>query len=380
MIIQNLPIRVLVVDDSAFMRNTLSIMLMKYPDVRVVGTAKTGREALSQVAKLTPDVMTLDVDMPEMNGLEVLERVMVDYPIPIVMVSGLTYEGAEETFQALARGAFDFIPKQQRISPGDLGALESRLYEKIKSAFDNKTRFLQSLGKIATGSGGSSSINLASFTPAFPGMANGACNVRRGHVPNRVRQVTVDLIVIGGSTGAPQVLSEMFCHMPESLPVPILMVQHMPIFFTTVFASQLAKCSRVPVREGRDGDRLEPGKAILAPGDHHVTISRDAQGFPNIKISDEPRDRLYWPCIDLLLTSAAKHYGERVLVLILSGMGRDGLMGCQQIKAHGGKVLVQDEQSSMVFGMNRAVWEAGLADESIPGSQVGPRLMELVGG
>ena len=118
----------------------------------------------------------------------------------------------------------------------------------------------------------------------------------------------------------------------------------------------------------------------MAPGDHHITISRDAQGIPNIKISDEPRDRLYWPCIDLLLTSAAKQYGERVLVLILSGMGRDGLVGCQQIKAHGGKVLVQDQQSSLVFGMNRAVWEAGLADECIPGSQVGPRLMELVGG
>ena len=165
MITQSPPIRVLVVDDSTFMRNTLSTMLMKYPDVQVVGTAKTGREALSQVAKLAPDVMTLDVDMPEMNGLEVLDRVMVDHPIPIVMVSSLTHEGAEETFQALARGAFDYIPKQQRVSPGDLGALETRLYEKIKSAFDNKTRFLQSLEKTVTGSGKSSLVKLASFTP-----------------------------------------------------------------------------------------------------------------------------------------------------------------------------------------------------------------------
>ncbi len=380
MITQRLPIRVLVVDDSTFMRNTLSTMLMKYPDVRVVGTAKNGVEALTQVVKLAPDVMTLDVDMPEMNGLEVLDRVMSEHPIPIVMVSSLTQEGAEETFQALARGAFDFIPKQQRVSPGDLGALETRLYEKIKSAFENKTRFLQGLGKTAAGPGKQFPDNMAQGTPGFSGKTNGTFNAREGRVPDRVRQIAVDLIVIGGSTGAPQVLSEMFRQLPGSLPVPLLMVQHMPIFFTTVFAAQLAKCARVCVREGRDGDRLEPGKAILAPGDHHITISRDAQGTPNIKISDEPRDRLYWPCIDLLLTSAAKQFGERVLVLILSGMGRDGLVGCQQIKAHGGKVLVQDQQSSLVFGMNRAVWEAGLLDEGIPGSEVGLRLMELVGG
>ncbi|MGD9849813.1 MAG: chemotaxis-specific protein-glutamate methyltransferase CheB [Nitrospirales bacterium] len=380
MITQTHSIRVLVVDDSTFMRNTISTMLMKYPDVQVVGTAKNGREALLQVARVAPDVMTLDVDMPEMNGLEVLDRVMAAHPIPVVMVSSLTHAGAAETFQALARGAFDFIHKQQRVSPGDLGPLEARLYEKIKSAFDNKSRFLHSLGKRQTGLAGCTEVKFASPASVLSGMARGTGDVRSGETSVRVRQVTADLLVIGGSTGAPQVLTEMFRHIPESFPVPILIVQHMPKFFTSVFASQLAKCARIPVREGRDGDVLEAGKALIAPGDHHVTVNRDAHGVPNIRISDEPRDRLYWPCIDLALSSAAKHYGERVLALILSGMGQDGLVGCRQIRAGGGKVLVQDEQSSMVYGMNRAVWEAGFADEMIPGPHVGPRLMEIVGG
>lgn len=373
-------IRVLVVDDSTFMRNTISTMLMKYPDVQVVGTAKNGREALLQVAKVAPDVMTLDVDMPEMNGLEVLDRVMVDHPIPVVMVSSLTHEGAAETFQALALGAFDFISKQQRISPGDLGPLEARLYEKIKSAFDNKARFLHSLEKQQTGLSRCDQLKLGMPISVLAGMTNGASDYRAGGTSLRVRQVTADLLVIGGSTGAPQVLTDMFRHIPESFPVPILIVQHMPKFFSTVFASQLAKCARIPVREGRDGDMLEAGKALIAPGDQHVTVNRNSHGVPIIKISDEPRDRLYWPCIDLALSSAAKHYGGRVLALILTGMGQDGLAGCREVKARGGTVLVQDEQSSVVYGMNRAVWEAGFADGMIPGSHVGPRLMEMVGG
>lgn len=379
MITQTHPIRVLVVDDSTFMRNTLSTMLMKYPDVQVVGTAQNGREALWQVAKVAPDVMTLDVDMPEMNGLEVLDRVMVDHPIPVVMVSSLTHEGAEETFQALARGAFDFVPKQQRVSPGDLGPLEIRLYEKIKSAFDNKSRFLQRVGKRKPRLIGEPDGIMARTIWDSSRMASEVPEVRPCKSLLRARHLTVDLLVIGGSTGAPQVLTELLRHIPESFPVPILIVQHMPKFFTAVFASQLAKCARIPVREGRDGDILEAGKAIVAPGDHHVTLHRDAHGRPNIHISDEPRDRLYWPCIDLALTSAAKHYGERVLAVILTGMGQDGLVGCQHIKARGGIVLVQDEQSSMVYGMNRAVWEAGFADDTIHGSYLGPHLMEIVG-
>lgn len=380
MIAQASPIRVLVVDDSTFMRNTLSTMLMKYPDVQIVGTAKNGREALAHVVKMSPDVMTLDVDMPEMNGLEVLDRVMGDHPLPVVMVSSLTHEGAEETFQALARGAFDFIPKQQRISLGDLGPLEVRLYEKIKSAFDNKQRFLRSLGKGETGAKGGAqrSVRPPQVTGhhrSFSGSDN-----RVGETPLRVQKVNADLLVIGGSTGGPQVLTELFQHLPGSFPIPILIVQHMPKFFTTVFASQLAKISRMSIQEGQEGEILQRGKAVIAPGDHHVTVTRNGQGRPVIHISEEPRDRPYWPCIDLALTSASKHFGSRVLAVILTGMGQDGMMGCQDIKSHGGKILVQDELSSMVYGMNRAVWDAGLADEMVSGSNLAQRLVEMVGG
>jgi len=378
MIAQALPIRVLVVDDSTFMRNTLSTMLMKYPDVQVVGTAKNGWEALSQVATVSPDVMTLDVEMPGMNGLEVLERVMADHPLPIVMVSQVTQEGAWETFQALARGAFDFFPKRQRVSFGDLESLEARLYEKIKSAFENKQRFLRSLGKDEAGSPSfvERFADRTSFTQRYSVKHDGDSLL--GDTATRIKHLNADLLVIGGSTGGAQVLSEMVRYIPEWFPMPILIVQHMPKFFTKVFASQLGKIARIPVHEGQDGEILEKGKAVLAPGDQHATVVRNAQGAPMISISDEPCDRPYWPSIDLALTSAAKQFGAGVLAVILTGMGQDGMVGCQEIKKQGGKVLVQDEPSSMVYGMNRAVWEAGLADEMVSGSHLGPRLVELV--
>lgn len=379
MIAQALPIRVLVVDDSTFMRNTLSTMLMKYPDVQVVGTAKNGWEALSQVATVSPDVMTLDVEMPGMNGLEVLDRIMADHPLPIVMVSQVTQEGAQETFQALARGAFDFLPKQQRVSLGDLGPLEARLYEKIKSAFENKQRFLRNFGKHTKGflPFPESHAENPHFTHRHP--VNHAVDALMGDTAVRLNHMNADLLIIGGSTGGAQVLCEMVRYIPESFPLPILIVQHMPKFFTTVFASQLEKIAWIPVHEGQDGEILEKGKAVLAPGDRHATIIRNAQGAPIIRISDEPCDRPFWPSIDLALTSAAKQFGSRVLAVILTGMGQDGMIGCQEIKNQGGKVLVQDERSSMVYGMNRAVWEAGLADEMVSGSHLGPRLVELVG-
>lgn len=380
MIAQALPIRVLVVDDSSFMRNTLSTMLMRYPDIQVVGTAKNGQEALVQVAKVSPDVMTLDVDMPEMNGLEVLDRVMANHPLPVVMVSSLTQEGAHETFQALSRGAFDFISKHQRVSLGDLAPLEARLYEKIKSAFHNKQRFLRALGKGDTGPAGGVQAGTGKPHWGTRHTARNPVASLSGGPPVHVRQVTADLVLIGGSTGGTQVLNEIFRQLPTSFPVPILIVQHMPKFFTTVFASQLAKAGQMPVQEGQDGDFLEARKALVAPGDHHVTVTRNAQGQAIIKISEEPRDRPYWPCIDLALTSAAKQFGSRVLAIIMTGMGHDGLAGCQDIKRCGGKVLVQDELSSMVYGMNRAVWEAGLADETVSGPQLANRLMEMVGG
>ena len=372
------PIRVLVVDDSAFMRNTIAMMLMKFPDIQVVGTAQTGPEALDKVAKITPDIMTLDVQMPEMTGLEVLERVMKVHPLPVVMVSSLTQEGAEETFQALLGGAFDFIPKHQGRSVGDFRILETRLYESIKTAFENKDRFLQ---KLATGEQCLSATSKTDFerdcATKWNSSENDGVISQKDHT-GWEKQEKIRLVIIGGSTGAPPVLWDIIQHFPSFFPATVLIVQHMPRFFTTVLAGKLEKLASIPIKEAKDGERLIPGFGYIAPGDRHVTLLRETHDTIAVKVSKEPRHFPYWPSVDLAMHTAAQHFGREVLGVILSGMGRDGVEGCRSIKTHGGKVLVQDEQSSTVFGMNRAVWEAGLGDEAMPGTQLGKRVVEMV--
>lgn len=377
---QNTPIKVLVVDDSTFMRNTLTTVLMKYPDVQVVGTARNGREALEEVVRLSPDVMTLDLDMPEMGGLEVLERIMAEHPLPVVMVSALTQEGASETFQALARGAFDFIPKYRRTVLHDLTEMDVRLYEKIKSAFENKRRFLDGHrnGKAKTPPAGDNPMHASLQVRPEVGRETGRCRPPGKIIP--MESEAVRLVVIGASTGGPQVLSELIRVIPPAFPASLLIIQHMPKFFTSVFGTQLAKLARIPVREAQHGDVLEAGVALIAPGDHHLSLKRGRAGTYLVDVSEAPAHLPYWPSIDLAMTSSAELFGSRVLGLILTGMGQDGVEGCRTIKQHGGKVLVQDEASSAVFGMNGAVWHAGLADEVVSGVRLGERLVEIVGG
>jgi two-component system, chemotaxis family, protein-glutamate methylesterase/glutaminase len=376
---QRAPIKVLVVDDSTFMRNTLAMVLKKYPDIQVVGTARDGREALKEVIRLSPDVMTLDVNMPGMGGLEVLERIMEVHPLPVVMVSAFTQEGASETFQALARGAFDFIPKYRGTVLQDLTEMEARLYEKIKSAFENKRRFLDGHrdGKSKTRLSGDNPMQPSCDGKQTVGKRVGSCGIREKSPA--IESQGIRLVVIGASTGGPQVLSELIRVIPSDFPASLLIIQHMPKFFTSVFGAQLAKLGQIPVREARHGDVLEVGAALIAPGDHHLSLTRRGAGGYLVNVSEAPAHLPYWPSIDLAMASSAELFGTRVLGLILTGMGQDGVEGCRTIKLYGGKVLVQDEASSAVFGMNGAVWHAGLADEVVPGARLGKRLVEIVG-
>jgi len=372
------PIRVLVVDDSAFMRNTLSMMIMKCSDMQVVGTASNGQDAIEQVQRTEPDVMTLDIDMPGMNGLEVLDYLMAHHPLPIIMVSALTEEGASVTLQALERGAVDFMAKPMSQAPFEIGSIEDVLAGKVRVAFQMRQR-LPSFrphglhhGRTAGG---------ASWGLKGPGTRP---SPRR---PNECQPVSIKkvltstefpLVVIGASTGGPNLLKELIRGIPSTFPAGLLIIQHMPKFFTKVFAENLDATAAISVREAQDGDVLQPGVGFVAPGDHHVVISRQGDGRARVLIATEPLDFPYRPSVDCAMTSAAEQFGPTTIGLVLTGMGNDGMVGSQRIKEHGGTVLVQDEATSLMYGMPRAVVEAGWADAVLPDTQIVAALMQTV--
>lgn len=320
-------IRVLVVDDSAFMRYTVSHHLSGQPDMEVVGQASNGIEGLEQVEALRPDVVTLDVEMPKLDGLGTLRQIMAKRPVPVVMMSSLTKEGAAVTVEALTIGAVDFVTKpSQSISVhqvlGELG-------DKVRQASRARVR-----------AGGTA--RAARRTTAS---ANG------GEVPDR-------LVVIGSSTGGPGALREVVTKLPEDLSAGVLVVQHMPPNFTRSLAERLDELSAIPVKEAGRGDRLRRGQVLLAPGGMHLTINRNGE----VGLNDGPVVNGVRPAIDVTMMSAVAAFGSRVLSVILTGMGHDGRDGARALKGAGGRVFAQDEATSIVYGMPRSVVEAGLAD------------------
>jgi two-component system, chemotaxis family, protein-glutamate methylesterase/glutaminase len=376
----NIPsIRVLVVDDSAFMRNTLSTMLMKFPDVQVVGTAKSGLDAIEQVKRSQPDVMTLDIDMPGMNGLAVLDYVMAHCPLPVIMVSALTNEGAGVTLQALERGAVDFIPKDVGQKHFDIHSIEGQLHDKVREAYQAR------LGVSQARHVGVNSISSISVShPQGKAKTRSAIrlpDISRGDTNRAHTQQTPDmfpLVVIGSSTGGPSLLKQLVRNLPASLPASLIIIQHMPKFFTKVFAENLNAVAPFPIREARNGDRLEPGVGLVAPGDQHLFIDRQANGRAGVKISTELVHQPYRPSVDCAMASAAEHFGSSVIGVVVSGMGNDGVVGCQKIKEYGGTVLVQDEETAVLYGMPRAVIEAGWADAVVPDVQLAECMIQAV--
>ena len=370
------PIRVLVVDDSTFMRNRLSMMLMKYDDIKVVGTAKSGQDAIKQVQRIQPDVMTLDIEMPGMNGLQVLEHMMVHAPLPIIMVSAHTEEGASVTLQALERGAVDFIPKP---TASDVKVIEQLLLSKIRAAHEMRHRLLREkplgLQRDATKLPDSSSLMSKKFSSSSSTVVRG----NRGDDEGEPTMSThFPLVIIGASTGGPSLLKTLIQDLPESLPGAVLIIQHMPKFFTKVFAENLNRVSAIPIREAQDGDVLQSGQGLVAPGDHHIFITRQANGQATISLSTEMLPYPYRPSIDGAMVSAAEQFGRSIIGFVLTGMGNDGMAGSQAIKERGGKVIAQDEATSLIYGMPRAVVEANLADAVLPDIQLGGALIQAV--
>jgi two-component system, chemotaxis family, protein-glutamate methylesterase/glutaminase len=339
-------IRVLVVDDSAFVRQALARILSSDAEIEVVGTAADGVEAIEKAAALRPDVITLDILMPRMDGLEALERIMATQPVPVLLVSTLTREGADVTLRGLELGALDFIDKSS-VDRMELLSLSADLCARIKALAGMRVR-----------------RRAVEAAPAPPLAAPAG---RRG---------AADVVVIGTSTGGPPALTVIVPRLPASLRSTILVVQHMPAGFTKPLAERLAARSALPVREAVDGEPVAPGQVLIAPAGMHMKLAKRG-GRPRVSLDEEPRTALHRPSADVLMASVARHYGPRAMGVILTGMGADGVAGLTAIRAAGGRTLAESEESCVVYGMPKAAIEAGVVDREVSLEEIAD---EIVGG
>ena len=366
-------LNVLVVDDSGFFRQRLKDMIGRHRDLKVVATASNGREAVEKVHALHPDVITMDFEMPEMDGITAIKHIMAERPTPILMFSSLTYEGARVTLDALAAGALDFIPKDFAEVSRHTDRLCAKLHERLLT-----------LGREAKASAAQASPSPVpekeldkepDKEPVEPKRQKPARPVRSVRAPRAAKAFQPRLLIIGASTGGPVALSEVLVQLPADFPLPILLVQHMPENFTRAFAERLDRQCRIRVREAGSGDRLEPGLALLAPGGQQMMLE---QGGDKVKIVKDER-MTYKPSLDITFGSAAKQFGASVLGVVLTGMGADGKEGARMLKSAGSSIWSQDQASCVIYGMPMAVAKAGLTDKVLSLKDMGPCLVREVG-
>ena len=349
-------IKVLVVDDSAFMRKAIRQILESDPLIEVVGIARDGEDALEKLEELNPDVVTLDINMPRMDGLTCLRHIMTTHPLPVVMISSLTHEGAQETFRALELGAVDFIPKLSGTISLDIGKQKDEIVAKVKAA---------AFVRVKKGKG------LSTLKVVRPKIS-----ARR---PERREVIPQKVVTIGVSTGGPQTLMKIIPYLPGDLPAALLIVQHMPPNFTRAFAERLNSASALEIKEAEAGDVVEEGKGYLAPGDYHMTVAKRALGKGAIiRLSKEPSNTLHRPSVDVTMFSVAELYGKNTVGVILTGMGSDGAEAMVEVKRRGGKTIVQDEESSIIFGMPKAAIERGCVDMVVSVSGMAQAIVEAV--
>lgn len=332
---------VLVVDDSAFMRRAVSHIIEEDPQFSVIGIARNGKEAVEKVQRLKPDLVTMDVEMPEMNGIQSLKEIMNISPVPVVMLSSLTKEGANETLLALEYGAVDFFLKDNL----------------LKSPIDSEqvNEFLLRIKSIVKG-------KLPKTSPVIQPHENKVTKINNQHL---------DLIFIGCSTGGPSALQAILPHFPKNFPIPIVVAQHMPAGFTKPLADRFDTLCHLNVREAINGEEIQAGTIYISPSGYQTRFERKQDGTVAFMINNnEEGQALYKPCIDISLTSAAPIYTNRLLSVILTGMGVDGMEGCGEVKKYQGTVIVEDEESCIVYGMPKAVLQAGYADGQYPLTEI----------
>lgn len=355
-------INVVVVDDSAFMRKSLTMMLESDPQIKVVATARDGRDGIEKIRQFNPDVITLDIEMPGMDGLTALGIIMKEMPRPVLMVSSLTTEGAKATIEALNLGAVDFIPKELSYVSLNIVKIKEELIGKVKSIAHSKAmqfRLQRIKGLRPDGTKKPPSASTSDVT--IP--------------PKNFRA-----LVIGVSTGGPFALLQVIPKLSGKFPLGIVIVQHMPPHFTKSLGERLNSLSAVTVKEAEHGEKVEPGTVLIAPGGSHLTFEKNGTGTPRVKISSEPSNTLYRPCVDIMVSSAVETYNAPLLGLIMTGMGKDGLQGLRLVRQKGGYIIAQNEETCVVYGMPKVVVDAGIADAVVGLDEIPFVLNQLVPG
>lgn len=373
-----MAVKVLVVDDSGFFRRRVSEILSADPSIQVVGTATNGKEAIDQAMALKPDVITMDYEMPMMDGITAVRHIMQRCPTPVLMFSSLTHEGARVTLDALDAGAVDFLPKNFEDISRNPEKVKQLLCEKVHSISRSNRRFsaysapAPAAAPAPTPAPAASSYSShSSPVPARPAPAPARASAASASASAPKRKA-YKLVAIGTSTGGPVALQRVLTQLPANFPAPIVLIQHMPAAFTKAFAERLDKLCRISVKEAEDGDILRPGLALLAPGGKQMMI--DGRGAVKILPGDERLN--YKPCVDITFGSAAKSYGDKVLAVVLTGMGADGREGARLLKQGGSSVWAQDEASCVIYGMPMAIVKADLADAVYGLDDIGKHIVE----
>lgn len=369
-----MPVKVLVVDDSGFFRRRLKEILAADPNISVVGTASNGREGVDQALALRPDVITMDYEMPMMDGITAVRHIMQKCPTPVLMFSSLTHEGARVTLDALDAGAVDYLPKNFEDISRNPASVQKLLCEKIHHIARSNRRFAVA-PSVAPATPASVSAAPATARPAArPAAPGGAAAGHASAAPASPppKRKHYRLVAIGTSTGGPVALQRVLTQLPANFPAPLVLIQHMPAAFTKAFAERLDKLCRISVKEAEDGDQLRPGLALLAPGGKQMMV--DGRGMVKILPGDERLN--YKPCVDVTFGSAAKAYADKVLAVVLTGMGADGREGARMLKQVGSQVWAQDEASCVIYGMPMAIAKANLADAVYGLDDIGRHLTE----
>jgi two-component system, chemotaxis family, protein-glutamate methylesterase/glutaminase len=363
--LNNIPeselIRVLVIDDSAFMRKSLTIMLESDPEIIVVGSARDGNEGLEKIRDLKPDIVTLDIEMPGMDGLTALKLIMEQTPVPVLMVSSLTTEGAKATMRAFDLGAVDFISKDLSYVSTNIVKIKNELIEKVKGIV--RSRSIQT------------QFRMRRLVQSTRGKKSKPVPLPQT-VPFKSDVLDFQAVMLAISTGGPQALCNIIPKLPENFPIGMAIVQHMPPQFTKTLSERLDNLSKVTVKEAEQGELMEPGKILIAPGGKQLTFTRNMRNI-SVEISDKPDDVLYRPSADIMMSSAASVYVKPLLGIIMTGMGSDGVEGLKEIKSNGGYVIAQDEETCIVYGMPQAALEVGVVDSVLSLNNIATALVQL---
>jgi len=343
---QQMQIKVMVVDDSALMRKFLSEIMESDDQLTLIATARNGEDALNKIKKYKPDVLTLDIDMPKLNGIETLKRIMMENPMPVIMVSSHTIRGSRVTVEALSLGAVDFVTKPSLMNDQGVEELNRMLPLKIKEAAR------------------------ARINPGFALTSRMNYKVTKSASGRAARQI----VAIGASTGGPRALVEVVSSFPKDFPAAVFITQHMPAGFTRSLAARLDKAAMIKVQEAASGDKILEGEAYLAPGGYHLMVTKEATTI----LSDAAQVNHVRPSVDVMMESLADLYGPDMVGVILTGMGRDGCEGMAAIKAKGGKTVVQDPSQAVIPSMPQAVIKRGLADIIVPLEQIGGAIYRMI--